>query len=553
MKKLVFISSMILFGCANAQFIDAVNFGSPNSRNDFLVDSKIDENLNYYVAGTYATDSIDGNSVSQALPNFQGPINAFFIAKYSSNGQFQYIKTIIGEDQNGTSGTPISNGAIEVNSSGELYFACQYSDKVNIDGQSLTTQYDAFGETSICIGKLDASGNLIWLKNAETLSAQVGDLLLKGDSLYLGGLFEQQIHFDNNISSFIGGGDNEGFLVAIDESTGTTMSIEVIQNGYIDYLQSTTNGLIASGTFGDYGQNPDDVLFSNGVTLSPQWSSNQNNRSNGFFISYDDQKNINYIKHIEGNTDHQDFTIVDDKIWFTANNFDYFKMDGDSIPGQKHLLIQLELSDGSFISYKECSRYLGRIVSDPTNDKIFTLIKGSNNVVYDNVLLASNPKLGILVTDESGTLIDSLFRGGYSTNYSETIFAYDNKLVFGGGLTSSPSFSDSIVLGNGFYLDGDDGLYKNGWYAFYNVEGGSSSSFVNHLNGTTFNPYPNPFIDFISFDKDVNYAEITDLNGKKLLDCFNCNQIETNLLPSGLYFLKISTNSEVFVKKMIKN
>lgn len=553
MKKMLLFSLFLLVGSkAQSQFTNAVNFGSPNSRNDFVIDVKIDNSSNYYVAGTYATDTIDGVEVEQPLPNFQGPINGFFIAKYDANNQLQYMKTLIGQDQGGTDGTAISNGAIEVNDQGELYFACGYDDKVTLDGQTLVTQYNTFGETSMCIGKLDASGNLIWFKNAETKKARVGDLLLKGDSLYVGGLFKQQIYFDNNISSFVGGGDNDGFLVTLNESNGVTQHLEVMENGYIDYLQPTANGLVASGTFGDYGQHPNDVLFSNGTSLTPVWSANQLNRSNGFLISYTDQKSINYIKHIEGNTDKQDFVIVNNKIWFTANNFDYFKMDNDSIPGQKHLLIQLNLSDGSFVTAKECSRYMGRITADTTTNKIVTALRGSGNLEYEGALLSSNPKLAVLVIDDSGVLTDSIFREGYSINYHKAIFALNNQVVMGGGLTGIPNFSDSIALDNGLFLDSDDGIFQDGWYALYRLDG-ANPMHISETNVLAIQVYPNPFTEGVVFGRRIEKAQVFDIRGNLVKEGLNCQGLQLSDLPKGVFVLKIQQGSQWSMKKLVKH
>ena len=67
--------------------------------------------------------------------------------------------------------------------------------------------------------------------------------------------------------------------------------------------------------------------------------------------------------------------------------------------------------------------------------------------------------------------------------------------------------------------------------------------------------YPNPTIDYISINKDVELVEIYDVTGKKLLAFNNVNknqQLDINKLSSGYYISKIYSNSSVVSRNFIK-
>lgn len=76
-------------------------------------------------------------------------------------------------------------------------------------------------------------------------------------------------------------------------------------------------------------------------------------------------------------------------------------------------------------------------------------------------------------------------------------------------------------------------------------------------NTTSVTLYPNPFNDFINVSglkSEFNYA-IYDLNGKLIKNGESnteSTQIETKSIASGIYFLKIISENESIVKKLVK-
>lgn len=67
--------------------------------------------------------------------------------------------------------------------------------------------------------------------------------------------------------------------------------------------------------------------------------------------------------------------------------------------------------------------------------------------------------------------------------------------------------------------------------------------------------YPNPFTNFIkvTIDQEIESMYLTDLSGKKLLECRAKNVISTETLPAGVYLLTVTSGDKKYVRKLIRN
>lgn len=82
---------------------------------------------------------------------------------------------------------------------------------------------------------------------------------------------------------------------------------------------------------------------------------------------------------------------------------------------------------------------------------------------------------------------------------------------------------------------------------------GGSTSIREDINTNEYTIYPNPTNDFIRINK-LNYGdkiELIDINGKVLFNGTN-NTLNLSLYPEGLYYIRITTNSNIFIKKIVK-
>ena len=64
--------------------------------------------------------------------------------------------------------------------------------------------------------------------------------------------------------------------------------------------------------------------------------------------------------------------------------------------------------------------------------------------------------------------------------------------------------------------------------------------------------YPNPTIGNITFEKTIEKIEVISQIGKILLTFNNTSAINISDLPKGVYYLRLYTNNQPILQKIIK-
>ena len=64
--------------------------------------------------------------------------------------------------------------------------------------------------------------------------------------------------------------------------------------------------------------------------------------------------------------------------------------------------------------------------------------------------------------------------------------------------------------------------------------------------------YPNPATDKIFIKGDLDAAEIVDITGKQLIISSDNRHLDISELASGIYFIKLFTGDQIYIKKIIK-
>ncbi len=78
------------------------------------------------------------------------------------------------------------------------------------------------------------------------------------------------------------------------------------------------------------------------------------------------------------------------------------------------------------------------------------------------------------------------------------------------------------------------------------------------FNGTietetiTLNVYPNPVTDVLYVSTPFTKAEIYTMNGQKVKEVYNSNEINFESLPKGIYLLKLKTGKQIYTAKIVK-
>ncbi len=68
----------------------------------------------------------------------------------------------------------------------------------------------------------------------------------------------------------------------------------------------------------------------------------------------------------------------------------------------------------------------------------------------------------------------------------------------------------------------------------------------------TISIYPNPANDVLSINTQVNKIAIINLEGKVVHTQQNCNEVDLKDIPTGMYFINITTENNSFNFKLIK-
>jgi hypothetical protein len=152
----------------------------------------VDSSGNSYAIGYFTGTVIIGNTTLVA-----SPVN-FFIAKYNTYGDFQWVKTGIG-------GVPYK---VTLDKNNNVYIAGAFSNTINIEGRGRNSQgnFDAF------VAKYDSEGNHKWYRTAGSgnYDAAFSIAVDANENVYIAGKFQDVITFFDLTKVSQGGGD--GFI-----------------------------------------------------------------------------------------------------------------------------------------------------------------------------------------------------------------------------------------------------------------------------------------------------------------------------------------------------
>ncbi len=283
-------------------------------------DISTDRNNNLYVTGSFEGETTFGNITINPKHKW-----GFFIAKYNSEGEFQWVKQGGNFESKWTVATAYGYG-IETDITGNVYVAVNvvgmyddwvYDPNLPIEKQYLGKAYyedetiggDEFftGNHTIII-KLSSDGNLIW-KRVGALNLSLKDLAIdNNENIYLTGsivgtsLFEGKKLEANGLSDIIViKFDNEGKTNWIKQfGTGKPYS----SGAYVTKAATDMEGgqfidIDAAGYIYFTGAHFDGARFDD-ITLSSDANIKGMEVGNAFLAKLDTDGNIQWIKNAEG-------------------------------------------------------------------------------------------------------------------------------------------------------------------------------------------------------------------------------------------------------------
>ncbi len=184
------------------------------------------------------------------------------------------------------------------------------------------------------------------------------------------------------------------------------------------------------------------------------------------------------------------------------------------------------------------------------------------NISFDGDNITISQYFTIHSSTDNGQNWALLYENKYFDDYSNPT-CY-NQHFYVGGVFGFLKSSDGIVWENLIenYCDAYVNYYEfnpNGQIYLYTSEGVFASEKPisvdegKHLKTPSISIFPNPAQDVICVDVDctVDYIEIFDLSGNKLIQTESSNEVDITALQQGSYFLKIYSGEKAYFRQFI--
>jgi len=205
---------------SSGNFAWAQSLGGYSSDN--AVEIVLDGSGNAYVAGYF-----NGGFYAGTTELISAGYYDILITKLDSSGNFIWAKGI------GGPGYDFAYG-IAMDDNEDLYLTGEFSDTVDFDPGTGTSNLISAGLGDIFISKLDSDGNFVWAESLGGIAGDGGDGIAVDGSdgnLYLAGFFSDTVDFDPGagISNLTSGGDFDPFILKLTLTPHTPQILYVRQ------------------------------------------------------------------------------------------------------------------------------------------------------------------------------------------------------------------------------------------------------------------------------------------------------------------------------------
>ena len=154
-------------------------FNTGGSSTDYLAGLALDKNNNIYTSGYFIGTNIDFDpGAGSALLSSVG--SDIYIAKYDSNGVYQWAKGIGGSDDDR------GNGLV-IDTLGNIYITGKFKNTIDFDPGAGTAQLTSLGYDDIFTAKYDNNGNYLWAKcfGTTNLESSGGITIDQNNNIYV--------------------------------------------------------------------------------------------------------------------------------------------------------------------------------------------------------------------------------------------------------------------------------------------------------------------------------------------------------------------------------
>lgn len=534
---------------------------------DIVTSIDVDINSNIYVCGSF-TNTVDFDPGPGTATISAGLTRDVFISKYDNQGNFVWVKQIIGAAYYG-----VECYFIDLDESGDFLITGSFQSTVDFDPgpgvKYLTAKMNTAGDKDVFICKYDKNGNLKWAKSF--YGSRGEGYCVKTDSnknVYTTGSFSGRGNFDPGAGTFTlapRNFDNDIFISKLDSSGNFVWAKGFGSESAYDYARSLTigpnNDLYCTGIFA--GNNVDFDPGSNTFYLS---SSTQN--YDIYFSRFTLEGDFVWAKKIGGiKSDYVSAIQVDNYgELYICGKFSRV-VDFDPGPGTTNLLGNggIDSLDAFIAKYNTAGelKWVNKIGGPDSLEYIRSLVLDKNRDIY-----VCGTYEGITDFDPSATTYDIVSQGmtdmftakylnngdlswvktagGPQNDYGASV-CIDNA----GNVYSTGAFLQNIIYNppsnsNYFSSGKQDVLLLN----YSNIVGLKDNRTVE--KAVTI--FPNPVSNKIRINPPCDASvQLVNLQGK-VIGSWKTNTVSSEIdvteINEGLYFVKIIVGNNYVVEKI---
>lgn len=554
--KLLSITLFALIGLKAEAQIPTLEWaaGIGGTMSDVSRDIAVDASGNVYTIGNFK-DSVDfdpsaGGVVKMGSNNGSDDV---FITKFSSSGNFIWVKTFGGAD--------IDFGMrIVVDASGNVYAAGLFENTTDLDPGAGTVAATSAGFYDMFILKLDNTGTLLWAKAMGSMYDEIPYALVLGPTgdVYTAGTFGAAMDFDPGagVDSITPYGNSEVFIHRLDPNGNYVWTKRI---GGTDDEEATNlvfdvaGNMYVSGHYSvDLDCDPGAGVFNLSTTVG----------SDVFIVKLNVLGNFVWAKSFGGSGNDYGYGLAVD---LNSNVYTTGRFDGavDFDPGagtttmtsagsRDIYLCKLD-SAGTFVWAKQMggtSIDIGNSVITDAAGNIYTTGYFNGTADFDPSgatfsMTAGATEAFMTKFDAAGALIWAIQLGGTSSDIAnETVLDATGNIYTCGYFNSTadfdPSTGSSTLTSHGF---GDAFVVK--------LNQSAATGIADNLNANKVLVYPNPSNGRFTIEHGENVSVIRVMNvlGEVVLTSApdaNSTKAEINLenAPPGIYFYQIESESK---------
>lgn len=494
---------------SDGNFVWAISFENTNFYNRlFSVD--VDAAGNIYCAGFF-TGTVDFNpGVGEFELTSAGGADAF-IVKLNADGTFGWAKKFTGSSN-------VSAHSVMLDAAGNITLCGVFEGTVDFDPTANTSNVTSISYSDMFVAKLDAAGDLIWVKQIGSTTPGSGHeeelehTVDNNGNILVTGWFYLTLDFDPgpNIFNLTNNGAEDAFILKLDPNGDFVWAKQVGANGSGGRVTGqgidtdATNSVYVTGIF---NSNTD---FDPGVGLAQL----PGNSDDTFILKLDANGDFQWVREIVGADE--------------------------------------EYGNGIAVAPDGTSYTIGGFNNTPDFDgtvNVFTL--SAESLVFQDVY--------ILKLDTDGNFVWAGDMGSRAEDYGTAIHLDDNGNLTAIGLYQEPADVNAPIL------DFDPGP---GEATIFSTSQDPQGLFVVKLSQNTnpvgieptteelsLNVYPNPVSEQLTIESDeiIESIALIDVTGKTVRAFSGgSNRIDVSALESGVYLLQVQTAKGIASKRLMK-